>query len=63
MEEPLNQFVFAPGCALLLAEETVPGTVHPDAWHKELDEFIAHHGAVEDGMSRENVERNQGEKL
>ena len=28
---------------LLFAEETVPGTTHPDAWHKELDEFIACH--------------------
>jgi hypothetical protein len=28
---------------LLFAEETVPGTCEPDAWHKELDEFIAAH--------------------
>jgi hypothetical protein len=33
---------------LLFAEGTVPGTVHPDAWHKELDEFIAGHGATGD---------------
>ena len=28
---------------LLFAEETVPGTVEPAAWHRELDEFIATH--------------------
>jgi hypothetical protein len=31
---------------LLFAEETVPGTIHPDDWHRELDEFIASHGAT-----------------
>lgn len=28
---------------LLFREETVPGTVDPDAWHRELDDFIAAH--------------------
>lgn len=28
---------------LLFHEETVPGTCEPDAWHAELDEFIAAH--------------------
>ncbi len=28
---------------LLLGEETVPGTLEPDAWHAELDAFIAAH--------------------
>ena len=28
---------------LLFAEATLPGTCHPDEWHKELDEFIATH--------------------
>jgi hypothetical protein len=28
---------------LLFAEETVPGVYEPDAWHGELDEFIAAH--------------------
>lgn len=30
---------------LLFAEETVPGTTDPDAWHRELDEFMAGPGA------------------
>lgn len=28
---------------LLFNEETVPGTIHPDAWHGELDAFMAGH--------------------
>ncbi len=28
---------------LLFAEETVPWTVHPDAWHRELDDFKESH--------------------
>jgi hypothetical protein len=28
---------------LLFAEATVPGTTHPEAWHAELDEFMASH--------------------
>jgi RNase P subunit RPR2 len=28
---------------LLFAEETVPGTTAPEAWHRQLDEFIAGH--------------------
>lgn len=28
---------------LLFAEETVPGTTHPDAWHAELDAFMEGH--------------------
>ncbi len=28
---------------LLFAEETVPGTSHPDAWHAELDDFMESH--------------------
>jgi Fe-S oxidoreductase len=32
---------------LLFGEETVPGTCDPDAWHRELDEFIAAHGDSE----------------
>jgi len=28
---------------LLFAEETVPKTYEPDAWHKELDDYIARH--------------------
>jgi Fe-S oxidoreductase len=28
---------------LLFAEETVPRTYEPDAWHKELDDYIARH--------------------
>jgi len=28
---------------LLFAEETVPKTHEPDAWHKELDDYIARH--------------------
>ncbi len=28
---------------LLFAEETLPGTTDPDAWHKELDAFMASH--------------------
>jgi hypothetical protein len=49
----MDKFVFAPGCALFLykphlvdllfAEATVPGTTHPEAWHAELDEFMASH--------------------
>jgi hypothetical protein len=28
---------------LLFGEETVPGTLDPDGWHKELDDFIRDH--------------------
>jgi Fe-S oxidoreductase len=28
---------------LLFGEETVPGTLHPDEWHRELDGFIERH--------------------
>jgi hypothetical protein len=28
---------------LLFKEETVPGTIHPDQWHAELDAFMASH--------------------
>lgn len=28
---------------LLFGEETVPGTLHPDDWHRELDGFIERH--------------------
>ena len=55
-EMPLNQIlVYCVSCSksmfvagkapgylvdLLFGEATVPGTTHPDAWHKELDEFM-----------------------
>jgi len=28
---------------LLFGEETVPGTLDPDAWHKEIDDFTREH--------------------
>ena len=28
---------------LLFGEPTVPGTLEPDAWHRELDEYISSH--------------------
>jgi len=31
---------------LLFAEATVPGTTDPDAWHRELDAFMAAHGGA-----------------
>jgi hypothetical protein len=41
---------------LLFAEETVPGACDPDAWHGEVDEFIAAHG--EDGNSDDPKNKN-----
>jgi Fe-S oxidoreductase len=32
---------------LLFAEDTIPKTLHPDRWHKELDEFIENHKNLE----------------
>ena len=28
---------------LLFREETIPKTIEPDQWHKELDEYIESH--------------------
>jgi len=28
---------------LLFGEETLPGTLDPDQWHQELDDFISRH--------------------
>jgi hypothetical protein len=37
---------------LLFAEDTIPGTYHPDPWHMELDEFIEAHTNYEVKTSR-----------
>ena len=37
---------------LLFADETVPATCDPVAWHKELDEFIATHTDSEDDVGQ-----------